>query len=163
MSANFTLRRYASADFDALYLLDRACYPPGIAYSKRMLRWYLALPGAICIVAEAPGAGVAGFILADADPPDGYIITLDVALGSRRLGLGSILYTAIEQKLLASGVRQIELETATDNTAGVAFWTRHGYRSDGILRDYYLDRVDAFHMRKTLATATDVRANAKEP
>jgi ribosomal-protein-alanine N-acetyltransferase len=155
MISNFTLRRYASADFDALYLLDRACYPPGIAYSKRMLRWYLALPGAICIVAEAPGAGVAGFILADADPPDGYVITLDVALGSRRLGLGSILYTAIEQKLLASGVRHIELETATDNTAGVAFWTRHGYRSDGILRGYYLDRVDAFHMRKTLATSTN--------
>lgn len=163
MSANFTLRPYALADFEALYLLDRACYPPGIAYSKRMLRWYLALPGAVCIVAEATGAGVPGFILADADPPDGYIITLDVALGSRRLGLGSILYTAIEQNLLAGGVRHIELETATDNTAGVAFWTRHGYRSDGVLRGYYLDRVDAFHMRKSLAAATGARANAKEP
>ena len=61
-----------------------------------MLRWYLALPGAICIVAENAEAEVTGFILAEADPPDGYIITLDVALESRRAGLGSELTVAAE-------------------------------------------------------------------
>ncbi len=157
------LRPYQSFDFEALYLLDRACYPPGIAYSKRMLRWYLAFPGAICTVAEAGDGAIAGFILSCADPPGGHIITLDVASEFRRHGTGSALYNAAEGEFAVRGVREIELETATGNAAGVAFWTRHGYRTDGLLPGYYLDRVDAFHMHKTLDVQEGARANAKEP
>ncbi len=47
-----TLRPNLPADFDTLYALDQICYPRGIAYSKRTLRQYLEIPGAICIVAE---------------------------------------------------------------------------------------------------------------
>jgi [ribosomal protein S18]-alanine N-acetyltransferase len=157
------LRPYQPSDFEALYLLDRACYPPGIAYSKRMLRWYLAFPGAICTVAEAGDGVIAGFILSCADPPDGHVITLDVAAEFRRHGTGSALYNAAENELVARGVREIELETATGNAAGVAFWTRHGYRADGLLPGYYLDQVDAFHMHKTLDARKSALADAKEP
>ena len=50
-----TLRidEYAAADFDALHALDLACYPPGISYSRRTLKWFLALPGADCLVAKS--------------------------------------------------------------------------------------------------------------
>ena len=46
----------------------------------------------------------------------------------------------------------IELETATNNEAGVAFWQRHGYRSRGRAPGYYLGRIDAYLMNKRLAT-----------
>ena len=159
---SLVLRPYVFADFEPLYLLDRICYPPGIAYTKRMLRWYLALPGAVCVIAETRERKLAGFILAFPDPPEGHIITLDVAPEFRRQGAGSLLYNAAEKQLAALGVATLELETATDNAAGVAFWTRHGYRSDGLLRGYYLDRVDAFHMRKSLSRAADPPTNPKE-
>ena len=55
------------------------------------------------------------------------------------------------------GVRRVSLETATDNEAGVAFWQRHGYRTSGVMRRYYLGRTDAFTMIKTL------RATAERP
>ena len=143
------LRPYASSDFEALYALDRACYPPGIAYSKNMLRWYLHLRGALCIVAELNGE-IQGFILAETEPPEGHIITLDVAEQFRRAGVGTVLTAAAEKMMAQRGVSTVELETATDNEAGVAFWKRHGYRTEGIIPRYYLDRVDAFFMRKAL-------------
>jgi len=47
-------------------------------------------------------------------------------------------------------VRYVELQTATNNEAGVAFWQRHGYRSSGVTRGYYLGRIDAYEMIKEL-------------
>jgi ribosomal protein S18 acetylase RimI-like enzyme len=116
-----------------------------------MLRWYLNAPGAICIIAEDAGE-IVGFILAEAEPPEGHIITLDVAENSRRRGLGTQLTLAVELALASQGVAAIELESATDNAAGVAFWLRHGYRTVSIIPRYYLDRIDAYHMRKALDT-----------
>jgi ribosomal protein S18 acetylase RimI-like enzyme len=147
---SFILRPYAASDFGELLALDHACYPPGIAYSKIMFRWYLNAPGAICLVSEGDAGEVPGFILAESDPPNGHIITLDVAEKARRRGLGTKLTVAVEAELSAHGVANIELETATDNAAGVAFWMRHGYRTVGVIPRYYLDRIDAYHMVKTL-------------
>lgn len=144
------LRPYAESDFGELYALDRACYVPGIAYSKNMLRSYLNAPGAICIIAEDAGE-ILGFILAESEPPEAHIITLDVAEQSRRRGLGTQLTLAVESALAARSVLTVELETATDNTAGVAFWLRRGYRTVGTIPRYYLDRVDALCMTRILA------------
>jgi ribosomal-protein-alanine N-acetyltransferase len=147
-----TLRTYSPADFDALFQLDQICYPRGIAYSKRTLRQYLAIPAAICIVAEnSEDARITGFIVAEAAPPEAHIITLDVDPAVRRQQIGSQLYAAIETQLAARGVREIMLETATDNAAAVAFWTRHGYLSAGVIRNYYLRNVDAYYMIKHIA------------
>src|SRR5258708_33344969 len=49
------IRPYNSRDFAKLFRIDQACYPPGIAYSKNTLRWFLNLPGAKCLVAEVSG------------------------------------------------------------------------------------------------------------
>ena len=144
------LRDYAPADFAALYELDQACFPPGIAYSKRMLRLFLAQRGAVCVVAEHAGA-IAGFILAESEGPHGHIVTLDVAAGHRRRGMGSALLEEAEHRLAAAGIREVEIETGTENEAGVAFWRGHGYGTLGVLSGYYLGRHDAFAMRKRLA------------
>jgi ribosomal protein S18 acetylase RimI-like enzyme len=47
-------------------------------------------------------------------------------------------------------VQQVELETATDNHAAIAFWQKHGYRTRGVLKGYYHGRVDAYVMEKLL-------------
>jgi ribosomal-protein-alanine N-acetyltransferase len=151
VSVKFALRPYDSSDFDALYTLDRACYPPGIAYNRSEFRWFLKQPGAICIVAENADAEVKAFVLVEAEARLGHIITLDVAAENRRSGLGTELTVAAETTLAMNGVREIELETAIDNAAGIAFWTRHGYRTVGTIPRYYLDRVDALCMTKILA------------
>ena len=147
-----TLRPYEHGDFAAVHRLDQACFPPGIAYSKMMLRYFLRLPTADGIVAVDSGK-LAGFILTEENPPLAHIITLDVAEAHRRQGVGSALLAESERNLARRGVRTILLETATDNEAAVAFWQRHGYRIEATLRRYYLNRIDAYEMRKILPGA----------
>jgi ribosomal-protein-alanine N-acetyltransferase len=149
----FTLRDYSPSDLETLYEIDQACYPRGIAYSRRMLRWYLSQPEALCIVAQASRAddlAVLGFIIAEARAEEGYIVTIDVLEAHRRSGIGTALLRETERRLAKMGVRYIGLQTATNNQAGVAFWQRHGYRSSGVTRGYYLGRIDAYEMLKEL-------------
>ncbi len=152
MHANTELhiRAYDPADFEILYKIDQVCYPAGIAYSKRTLRWFLRLPGAECLVAEA-GAEITGFILTERDETLGHIITLDVLEPSRRRGIGSALLAEIERRLAAQGAQQVELETATNNDPAVAFWQKHGYRTAGVLRGYYPGPIDAYAMYKSFS------------
>ena len=127
----------------------RCAFRAAIAYPKRTLRLFLEQPGAVCVVAESSGA-IAGFLIAECDGTTGHIVTLDIAPEHRRRGIGSALLEEAERQLAAAGVCEVEIETATENEAGVAFWHRHGYGDFGVLRGYYLDRHDAYAMRKRL-------------
>jgi ribosomal protein S18 acetylase RimI-like enzyme len=85
--------------------------------------------------------------------PLGHILTLDVAESHRRRGLGTQLLLRSEQELAARGVREIVLETSVENTAGAAFWQRHGFQMVRRLKRYYLDRIDAYEMRKNITVS----------
>ena len=126
----------------------------GIAYSRRTLHAFVALPETECLVAEAAGEIVA-FIMTEAEGLRAHIITIDVVEAHRRGGLGSVLLAEAEQRLITRGVRQVELETAQDNAAAVAFWHARGYRTRGVLKNYYLGRIDAFYMDKALPAPTE--------
>jgi [ribosomal protein S18]-alanine N-acetyltransferase len=111
------------------------------------------------MVAEDAGR-IVGFILTEENPPLAHVITLDVAESHRRQGVGSALLAESEKNLALRGVRTILLETATSNEAGVAFWQRHGYLIEATLKRYYLQKIDAFEMRKILPGS---RKMAKHP
>lgn len=145
-----SLRPYAPTDFEALYKIDQACYEPAIAYSRRELRNYLRFPGSDCTVA-AVGRKLAGFIVTAHEDDWGYIITIDVLAGYRREGVGTLLLAEAEKRLGAAGVREVALETATDNASGIAFWRKHGYRKFGVKKGYYPGGRDAYSMVKPLA------------
>ena len=148
-----TLRSYEPHDFAALYKLDQSCFPAGISYSKMMLKYFLKLPSADCLVAT-DNSHIVGFILTEENPPLAHIITLDITETHRRRGAGSALLEESERNLSLRGVRTILLETATDNEAAIAFWQRHGYRIEAVLKRYYLGRQDAYEMRKILPAPT---------
>lgn len=143
------IRSYEIRDFATLYRLDQKCFLPGIAYSKWSLQYFLNLREADCLVAEE-GKQIVGFILAAENPPLAHIITLDVAAEKRRAGLGSALLAEMEKNFRQREVRTVLLETAVDNESGIAFWQRHGYRTEAVLKRYYLGRIDAYEMRKRL-------------
>jgi ribosomal-protein-alanine N-acetyltransferase len=158
---NITLRNFKPDDFDTLYEIDQACYEPEVAYSQRELRAYLRFSGSDCLVAEAeanaeaaaapaPEKQIAAFCISARRDESGYIVTIDVLPEFRRHHVGSMLLAEIERRLAANGVREVALETATDNDSAVAFWTKHGYRNRGIKKEYYPGGRDAFAMAKTL-------------
>jgi [ribosomal protein S18]-alanine N-acetyltransferase len=172
------LRYYRPEDFEELYRIDQSCYSSDLAYSREELRRYLAFPGADCIVAQlsageiytekveakwdlADGgsssqvaAGIIGFCLSVHRGAGGHIITMDVLKQWRRHGVGSALLAEVEERLARAGVDHVDLETATDNAAAIAFWRRHGYRSRGVKRGYYPRGRDAYAMTKSLAVSS---------
>ncbi|HEX5422615.1 MAG TPA: N-acetyltransferase [Candidatus Acidoferrales bacterium] len=159
------LRNYRADDFDTLHRIDQSCYSSEIAYSRAELRRYLAFPGANCIVAEIlnNNAGISGqrqgpieslivgFCISIHRGAEAHIITMDVLKEWRRHGVGSTLLGEIEERLARAGVNHVELETATDNAPGIAFWRKNGYRPCGVKRGYYPRGVDAYAMVKALA------------
>lgn len=144
-----TLRIFSELDFETLYQIDQLCYDPEIAYSRRELRNYLRFPGAECVIAEIAGR-IVGFCISALRDAGGYIVTIDVLADHRRCGVGAALLIEVENRMVRTGVREVRLETATDNHAAIAFWNKHGYRTLGIWKNYYPGGRDAYAMAKPL-------------
>ncbi len=116
----------------------------------------MRFPGADCVVAEVSrenGAPLTiGFCITAHKSSWGYIVTMDVLTEYRRHRVGSMLLAEEERRLVASGVRQIGLETATDNAPAIAFWQKHGYGTSGVRKNYYPGGRDAYSMAKRITS-----------
>ena len=157
----FVLRDFRRDDFETLWRIDQECFLPGIAYSRLELAAYIRLPSAFTVVAEPATANnargiesrskVLGFIVAQATRRGvGHILTIDVPPSSRRLGIGSGLLAAAEERLRAASCHSMVLETAVDNSSALAFYKRHGYSVVKTIPRYYSNGVDAFVLEKEL-------------
>ena len=156
----YQVRDYEPADFEALWLLDQACFAPGIAYSRRELMTYIGRRSSFTLVAQLTGPGgrishsrngVGGFITADAGRAGrGHIITIDVAEAARRGGVGSLLLRSAEERLRQADCHEVRLETAVDNVGALAFYKRLGYFLTNTVPHYYANGLDAFVLKKEL-------------
>ncbi len=150
------LRPYRKGDFTRLLEIDHACFPEGIAYPEEEMRSFLAMPGAITLVAEQEKKKLAGFVIADRfhsrrlSRAMGRIITIDVLPEAQGTGIGDKMLTAAEEKLRESGCDYISLEVAVDNARALRFYKKHGYSVLKTLPRYYLGSVDGLLMGKRL-------------
>jgi ribosomal protein S18 acetylase RimI-like enzyme len=153
---NLHIRPVRGEDFPALYALDQACFAPGIAWSKAELTYFLKYPGNIGLIAEDEAASLAGFAIAGPQRRRGVLIarliTIDVRQELRRQGVGHNLLAAMEERLRDAGVQSLLLEVAVDNDAAQAFYQRHSFVRTGRIPGYYLGRIDALVMEKSLQT-----------
>jgi ribosomal-protein-alanine N-acetyltransferase len=153
---NLHIRPVRGEDFSALYALDQACFAPGIAWSKAELTYFLKYPGNIGLIAEDEAASLAGFAIAGPQRRRGVLIarliTIDVRQELRRQGVGHNLLAAMEERLRDAGVQSLLLEVAVDNDAAQAFYQRHSFVRTGRIPGYYLGRIDALVMEKSLQT-----------
>jgi [ribosomal protein S18]-alanine N-acetyltransferase len=153
----FSLRDYRPDDFEVLWNIDQQCFAPGIAYSKRELAIYIRRKGSFTLVAETAEtpdhrSPIAGFIVAEANRASGHVISIDVLPDSRRLGLGSKLLLAAEDRLRSLACRNVILETAVDNTSALGFYKRHQYAVLKVSPRYYSNGVDALVLEKSLGS-----------
>ena len=169
----FTIRDFQPPDFAALWRIDQNCFPAGISYSRTELKVYMRRRGSFTLVAvgaasdgvgpnsgkgeenfsvsASADASIAGFLVAEAGSRGrGHIITIDVIAAARRLGAGSLLLRAAEDRLRTTGSGSVELETAVDNVSALSFYKRHGYSVVRTYPRYYSNGVDALVLEKNL-------------
>jgi ribosomal-protein-alanine N-acetyltransferase len=131
------LRDVRKEDFEALHALDQACFEPHISYSRNELRSFLSLPTLEAVVAEI-GEEIVGFVVSYRAPGNvGHVITLDVAAGHRRSGVGRALMAEVMDRLARCRVTRFRLEVDAGNAPAIAFYERFGFREARRLRDYY--------------------------
>ncbi len=149
-----TVRDAKPEDFPELYALDQACFVPRISWSRAELGYFLRYPGNISLVAEDEPGKIAGFAVAGTrrrgGTPQGRLITIDVHPEMRRRRVAHTLLLALEERVRAVGATSMLLEVAIDNLPALQFYARHGFQRTGRIPGYYLDRIDALVMEKTL-------------
>jgi len=79
----------------------------------------------------------AGFVLAWAPAAEAEILTLAVAPGVRRLGLGAKLIAAAMAAAMLRGAAEMRLEVADDNSPARALYEKLGFAESGRRRSYY--------------------------
>lgn len=179
---SFHIRQFKKADFDTLWRIDQACFDPQMAYSRAEMAYYLRRPGAFALIAEAliaqertsshakvagrdviispgrsdstpvPEPAILGFIVAETRRQTGHIITIDVVAEARRLGVGSALLLAAEDRLRQSGATAVALETAVNNAPAIHFYKQKGYFVEKTIRGYYSNQLNALVMTKELVS-----------
>ena len=144
------VRDYKPEDFESLWRMDQECFPPGISYSKQELRSFMRHRGSFTLVATDAKEELQGFIVAHCGAT-GHVITIDVGPNARRLGVGSVLLRAAEERMRAARCRAVGLETAVDNVPALSFYKRHGYDVIRTWPRYYSNGVDALLLEKDLS------------
>lgn len=121
------------------------------AWSPRMLRRILDMPGAFGLVAREPGEGIAGFAIGRVAEDECELLSLAVAPGRRRRGLGAELLRTSMARAVAASARRFFLEVAEDNLVAQRLYVGHGLSPVGRRKGYYElksgGRVDALTMR----------------
>jgi ribosomal-protein-alanine N-acetyltransferase len=143
------IRDFLDSDLDPAHKLDQSCFEPGIAYSKREIRAFLARPGTVALVAEE-GSRMAGFAIAHHSGSSGHLVTLDVAQADRRRGLGERLLDETVRRLRLAGARDVSLEVDVRNRGAIRFYEKMGFRRMGVREDYYGEGRDGLEMAKEL-------------
>lgn len=144
--SDIVLRRYEPQDLDGIVALDAACFEPPFRFSKAAMRRFSEAENAWAVIAEAQGK-LAGFCIVHLEPAEtvqvGYVVTIDVAEGFRRRGLGERLLAEGEAWARASGGVGMMLHVYIENLPAVRFYDRLGYRSVGGQKGFYGPGVDA--------------------
>ncbi len=147
MTPEVTIRRATVHDLEAVAAIERSCFEPGDAFSRRQLHYLVTRSQGGCRVA-CRGNEVVGYLslLARRTAQNLRIYSVAVAPEARGLGVGQQLVDAAVDAARELGLRTLTLEVRTDNRPAIALYERNGFRCDKLLRGYYHDGTDAHRM-----------------
>ena len=140
------LRRYERRALEAMVALDAECFAPPFRFSREAMQRFAEAGNAWGVVAEAQGE-LAGFCIVHLERAEavdvGYVVTIDVAEGFRRLGIGERMLAEGEAWVRRSGGAGMMLHVFVKNDGAVRFYERLGYARVGGQRGFYGPGIDA--------------------
>jgi ribosomal-protein-alanine N-acetyltransferase len=132
----------AADDLSAPASLHAACFEQ--AWTKEALRDLLKTPGTLAFTASD------SFVMARVAGDEAEILTVAVAPGARRKGVGSALLCEAARHAFELGARTMFLEVSESNAAAIALYNRLGFLEVGRRRSYYGPTDDALILRGDL-------------
>jgi len=132
-TAGIVLRRFESADTDAVVDLWRRCglTRPWNDPHRDIARKLRVQPELFLVAQDA--SGIVGSVMAGYDGHRGWVNYLAVCPGRQGRGLGGSLMRRVEEELLARGCPKLNLQIRTSNAAVRAFYESIGYTVDDAL------------------------------
>jgi len=143
-------------DLEALYRFEVLCFEQH-RFRRDHVEWILRHDRALTLVDDgSDGVTAATMLLFEGQVC--RVLSIAVAPGARRRGLGTQMMQAVDAICRDRGVSTIRLEVSTRNLGAIELYRRLGYRTDGVLYGYYSWGEDAYSMHKSVTTFRVTRA-----
>ena len=114
--------------------LEAACISE--PWTEGQIRDALVCPWAIWLVALEEGA-LAGYLGVEYGPDGGTVVSVTTDPAFRRRGAARALFAAMEQRLLARGLRWLTLEVRPSNVPARSLYTSLGFQEVGRRPRFY--------------------------
>ncbi|MGD6934645.1 MAG: GNAT family N-acetyltransferase [Candidatus Bathyarchaeia archaeon] len=122
------------------------------AFSRQQISYLLTDYNSISLIAKV-NSELAGFVILQLENEDdfvfGHVITLNVAVNFRRMGVAQKLLFECESILRSRGVTECRLEVRQDNHAAIKLYRHLGYVEIGLLEGYY-GKKHGLYLKKNL-------------
>ncbi|MCL1977916.1 MAG: GNAT family N-acetyltransferase [Candidatus Bathyarchaeota archaeon] len=126
-------------DLRIMMAIEKQCFTSE-AFSREQISYLLSDYNSISLTAKVNGE-IVGFVILQLENQDdiifGHIITLNVAVPFRRMGVAQKLLFECEAILRLRGVTECRLEVRQANYAALRLYNRLGYIEIGLLENYY--------------------------
>jgi len=155
----FELRAAERArDLTRMLEIERACFPPDLAYLRSELYHFLRAKNATTLIAEdRETKRMAGFVIVSwrKGCKVGYVQTIDVDPAEQGNGLGRLLVETAERVMAERGLTTSILQVYLRNNTALMLYLKEGYTIRRVRSKYYLNSYrgarDALEMVKELA------------
>jgi ribosomal protein S18 acetylase RimI-like enzyme len=135
-----TCRLYNPGDFEALYAVEEACFPPLFRFGRRYMRQLIAQPNTAAWIAEEKGR-MAGFAIVEWTLGEqnitAYVQTIEVVAEARRHGVGRALLRCLEGSARQAGAGLLWLHVDQQNHDAIRMYAAQNYCEKGREEDYY--------------------------
>jgi ribosomal-protein-alanine N-acetyltransferase len=157
-SSPVEVRQADEGDMNAVLTIERQCfnvyYYDYYMLDRRDFEFYLRDADSLFLVAVRE-TQVVGDILGPVDtwrnPPSAHIDSIAVLPEYQHERVGTRLLQSFLEEVRRRGCTRVTLEVSTANGAGLAFFSRHGFRQTRRLPDYYGKGLPALFMAVELS------------
>jgi len=120
-------------------------YDPSL-YASLSGEW----PGGFLVAADAQNVPV-GFLLGvNQVEGEARVLMFAVERGQRTQGIGAFLMETFFERCRARGFHRVTLEVRVSNATAIRFYTKYRYSVIDLLRSYYSDGENGYHMARDL-------------
>ena len=131
----FTIRPARPEDAEAIAALERECF--SLPLSQEQVLAQLSDEKVFLLAAADPEGNLTGYAGCYAVLDEGYIMNVAVRAALRRRHIADRLLEGLEKHAAGKGLAFLTLEVRESNTAAVALYEKHGYKTRGIRKNYY--------------------------